>query len=257
MRYHSIKQIACLCLVGAALVSPSLSQTVTIHSGWELFETSPGVTLFAGVPFEGVPLWNYNFGGAIGSQYVGRTDTIIYRPTDIVGPVGSTQPLVNVQMVAWQLKSVNPFDPDGAGPAPVGDYYLTLHGAPATDTGSVTFLSANNGTFTDTLDVYYDLRFGSLTGPIVVANGSCSLLNSLDTWDRDAGTNTVLRIAGVDYLLNGSDTTQDMWPDPVTHFSAGHDYVHVVVGTIPEPSGLALLGLGGLCLAIKTRRDRK
>ena len=124
MRYQLIKQIAVLGLVVAGLACPSVSRAddYTIHSGWDLFVTDPNVTTFMYVPFQGVPLESFNFGGT--NQNVGNTDTIMYRPTNIVGPDGGGSTSFTANLVAWQLRTVN--QTDFGGLAPFGYYYLTL-----------------------------------------------------------------------------------------------------------------------------------
>ncbi|MGA2324338.1 MAG: PEP-CTERM sorting domain-containing protein [Sedimentisphaerales bacterium] len=265
MRYHSIKQIARLCLLGAALACPSISQAdpYTIASGWDLFTTATPPTKFDNIPFQGVSLGTFDFGGSIGVQNVGNTDTIMYRPTKIVGSSGGTVPFT-AQLVGLQLESVGPVS---IGGGPVGEYFLTLQsfrgGAASTDSGLMYFNPDNaGGTFTDTLDVYYDLRYGNLIGPIV-ASGECVLPlvppegTSGDPWTHNGSYPPVIQ--NVNYLLDGTDTTKDFWPGPPPDpdydvHSDGSANTHAVL-VIPEPSGLALLSLGGLAL-LRRRRGK-
>jgi hypothetical protein len=250
MRYNSLKQIASSCLLGAALTWPATSWAdPTVHSGWDLLTTGSGTTV-NWVPFQGVPLGVFDFGGSIGLQNVGNTDTIIQRPTDIIGSSGGTVAFT-AYLAALQLRSVSLVN---FGGGPLGYYYLTLQsvrGGPAsTDTGSMTFNADPNvgGTFTDTLDVFFDIRYGSLNGPIVFSD-SCLLNNPGAAWTHDGSYPPI--IDGVNHLLDGTDTSQDFWPGYIAHFdSLGN--VHI----IPEPSGLVLFGLGVLALVARLRSGR-
>jgi hypothetical protein len=131
------------------------------------------------------PLGTYDFGGTIGVQNVGNTDTIMSRPTDIVCSAGSTLPFT-ADLVALQLRSVDQVSIFGG---PVGYYYVTLQsvrgGTASNDTGSTIFNSAGTGgTFSDALDVLYDVRYGALNGPVVYSS-DCSLVNAGADWTHD------------------------------------------------------------------------
>jgi hypothetical protein len=251
MRYHSTKQIASVCLLGALMACPSICRAGdVIHSGWDLFPTV--YARFQGVEFQGVPLGTYTFGpngGYPGGTYaVGNADTIIYRSSNITnlhsGPVPFT-----AELVAMQLRSVNQVD-FGAG---LGYYYITLQsdrgGPVSSSTGLMDF---DNGMFTDQLTDYVDVRFGALTGPIVLT-AVCALINDGATW-----TPTQLyqpAIPGVNYELAGPGiTSMDFWVPGVTHWD-GVNWANVHI--VPEPSGLALFCVAVLCLALKTRRGQK
>jgi hypothetical protein len=247
MRYHSIKQIACLGLLGAALACPSISRAAdyTVHSGWDLFPTVSAV--FNNVPFQGVPLGTYNFGS--GPIAVGNTDTIIHRSNPIVGSAGGTAGFT-ATLDVLQLRSVNQVS---FGGGPLGYYYVTLQsargGTATIDTGSMYFAPDNaSGTFTDLMDVYFDVRYASLTGPIVLST-DCLMDNTGAEWTHLGSYDPV--IEHVNYLLDGTQQ-EDFWTPYVVHIDPVGN-IHIV----PEPSGLALLCLGVLCLAIKTRRGRK
>jgi hypothetical protein len=252
MRYLSVRQIAGVCLLAAALAVPSALQgSDTIHSGWDLLFTEPGTT-FAGVGWQGVGLGNFDFGGSTGVQWVGGVDTIVHRTTDAHGP-SDTVPLT---LAALQLETV---DPISFGGGPFGDYFLTLQsvrgGTASGGTMNITFGPEGepHGTFNSTLDVFFDIRFGSLSGPIVFS--SDVLLTAADVpWGHTAPIDALL-IAGVDYLLDGVDTYQDFFPGGLTLEGGAQPFAHinnddplkphhVVITPEPTTSMLAILAIG-------------
>ena len=173
----------------------------------------------------------YNFGGSIGVQNVGSTDTIIQR----LGTSGNGQ-TVGLQVNALTLVSTTPIDLNGD----LG--YLTLD-PNYTSGGTITI--NNDFTFSDVFEVYYDIHLGSLSGPIDTS-GQLDMTTS-GNWTQDPPLNALL-IPGVNYLLNGTDTANDGW---ILEDQAG------TMTLVPEPSCLALVCLGMVCLAIKMRRVQK
>jgi hypothetical protein len=232
------------------LGNPALpsARAAMVSAGWDLFQTAPGTT-FTGVPFQGVPLGTFNFGGAIGVKNVGNADTIIQRVSAVSSPTGTT----GLVMDALQLESSVPANL-GAG---VGFYFITLQSARGgpTSTGTMTINFSPN-TFSSSLDVFYDVRFGSLSGPIVFSNDSV-LTTTGDTWQHPP---TGLQIDGVNHNLNGTDNTTDFWPG--TPFSDTSTVLTDVVQdpppAVPEPSTLALTGIGGAlgCAVVGWRRRK-
>ena len=191
-----------------------------------------------GVPFTGVSLGTYDFGSS-GVHFVGQTDTIVQRLSNVSTPSGTT-PLV---MDALQLETIAP---TSIGGGPVGDYYITLQsvrGGPAS-TGSAT-INFGPDTFSSSFDIFYDLRFGALNGPIV-NTGDLVLTSTGDTWQHSA-LGSIL-IPGVNYYLDGTDPLEDFFPvGTIIHSGSGD--VHVV-SVVPEPGTglLAVLGIGLLGL---------
>jgi hypothetical protein len=190
-------------LAGASLLTVSLLPTAnaalnTVDAGWDLFTTDPTSTMFQGINFGGVPVNTYNFGGTIGSQNVGNADTIIQRTQNVTIPVSGTAstPLI---VDVLQLKSTTMVD---------GQFeYLTLDPTDAS-TGTMTFNP--NGTFTSSLNLFLDLRLGSLTG--AVQGGAMEItLTGTDAWTHTAPKDATL-INGVNNMLNGIDTSADFWP---------------------------------------------
>ena len=236
IKHATILALAGLCGV---LFLQTSSRADLVLPGYDLFTTVPTGTLFDGFNWAGVPLGTYNFGGSIGLQYVGATDTIMQR----LGSSGNGQQ-VSLQLDALQLVSTTPI----FGPGVYG--YITLDPS-YTSGGFVTEIPPegvtinNDGTFTTSFDVYYDLHIGSLGGPIDTS-GELDMTAS-GNWTQDLPLNALL-IPGVNYLLDGTDTANDGWI-PADQYGT--------MTLVPEPSSFALLGCGVLCLAIKTRRGRK
>ena len=139
------------------------ASTFQVAPGYDLFQTESG-TYFTGLGnLMGVPEGTYNFGGSIGVQNTGLTDTIIQRANAVATPGSPTVPLI---MDALQLETVAPVS---FGGGPFGNYFITLSPT-AGSTGSLTVSwdgTGFAGTFSSTLDVFFDVHFGALAGPVV------------------------------------------------------------------------------------------
>jgi hypothetical protein len=222
------------------VLHPTPSRADAVAAGYDLFSTDASGTTFEGANFQGVPLGTYNFGGMIGVQNVGNTDTIVQRLSDVTTP-GTTM----LVMDALQLETVAP---TSLGGGPVGNYFITLQSTDGTGPASVGSMTINSGpnTFSSTLDVYFDVHFGSLNGAIV-AQSNFILTSADTTWSHNAPAGSLL-INGVNNLLDGTDTSQDFWPTPFTETESGATHT-VDPASVPEPSvaiGLctSLAGLG-------------
>ena len=214
-----------------------------------------------GVPFQGVSLGTYDFGG--GAQNVGNADTIVERLSAAAVPGPGFSDTIPIELVALHLQSAVPAD-FGFG---VGTHFITLQserGGPAS-AGQMTinFGPEGNphGTFDSFFDVFFDIRFGDLSGPIV---GSQLLrLTSAGTpWSHDAPPGAVL-IDGVNHNLNGSDNLEDFWPvGSITEQHAAG--LHVVapatsVTSVPEAGttlSLLLIALGFCGLGLLRQEGR-
>jgi hypothetical protein len=253
--------VGCLGLL-AALAAPSVGRAdLTVHAGYDLFATTTGTT-FNGVPFMGVPLGTFNFGVPIGTQNTSLTDTIVQR-LDTVNASDNTPGLnmgtTRLLMNALQLESTVPTD-FGLG---TDFYFITLQSARSTggpaSTGSM-IISFNNpettpvaGTFSSSLDVFFDVRKGALNGPVALS--SDLVLTSVGTpWSHIAPPG-VLLIQGANFLLKGDGTiNQDFWPVPPggTFQESTANDTHVVMNDpapVPEPGSVLLLSIGVLGLA--------
>lgn len=233
-------------LVAAALLSgvsmtPVAAAAAVVLPGFDLLETQPG-TSFMGVPFDGVPLGSFDFGGTVGVAPVGLADTIVQR-LDTANPVALPgSDTVPIELVALQLVSVVPVDL-GAG---VGFHFVTLQstrGGPASVGGmTIDFADANGGTFDSFFDVFFDIRLNDLSGPIV--QSSNLILQAQDVpWGRTPPPGAVL-IPGANVLLDGTSNAGDFFP--LGRFQEQHPIaIHVVeTADVPEPATLALVGLG-------------
>lgn len=209
--------------------------------GFDLLETRDG-TQFLGFDFEGVPLPDFDFGS--GPEDVGDTDTIVQRkdPANSSGAHPDTAPTIDIEMVALQLRSVDPINL-GAG---LDIHYVTLAG-PSLGTMDITFDTSNSGTFDSTLDLNFDIRIGALNGPIILTQ-TLSLSSTNTPWSRIPPAGAV-QIPGVNHELNGTDPSGDFWPGLIVETHPG-TAVHVASSTVPDHThafslfALSLLGLG-------------
>ncbi len=232
-----------------ALSFPGASRASNlVLSGYDLFETLQGTT-FGGVSFTGVPLGTFDFGGTIGVQNVGNTDTIVHRLQDASAP--STAILT--EMVALQLESVVPTD-FGLG---LDFYFITLQsarGGPATV--GVTTINFGpegtpHGTFDSFFDVFFDVRKGALSGPIALAD-SLTLISTGTPWSHDPAPGEVM-IDGVNHELNGSDLSNDFHPIGAireTFPTGAMIVVQTTTAAVPEPGSFALFGAGAFMLVL-------
>ncbi len=267
MRYQTIKRIAGLGLVVVALATPSAVQaSLTVHSGWDLFVTGSGShDLLTGTYWQGVPLGTYDFGGSIGVQDVGMTDTIVQRLTGATAPsYNSWAPTISVVMDALQLETATPTSLLGG---PFGNYFVTLD-PNYTSGGTMNIYFGPEGDphgyWNSTMDIYFDIRYGSLNGPIVASledqirpvDLSGNPINV--DWRHQAGGEWT--IPDVNYLLDGTDIYQDFFPGvPIagcpdcvyTFVEGGQIVVHDIC---PEPSSYVLFLCGAAALGLRRFR---
>ena len=230
---------ACVALFACAL---PVARAEIIEPGFDLFRTDQPTT-FQGVPFECVPIPSFDFGGTAGVINLNSTDTIVRRITPGSGSGPGTTDTIDIEMVALQLRSVDPVDFGGG----VDFHFVTLNGV-SLGSMDVTFDSPAGGTFDAALDVSFDLRIGSLTGPIVLSDVLPFTVDGVP-WGRTP-SHDAFGIDGVNSFLNGLDRSADFWPDPFSLVAPGA--VHSV-SPIPAPGAAAL---GALALGATLRRRR-
>src|SRR5262245_23901839 len=199
-----------------------------------------------GVPFEGVPLGTFDFGG--GSLPVGSTDTIVHRLDTASAP--STA--ISTELVALQLMTSVPTD-FGLG---VDTYFVTLQsvrGGP-TSPGRMTINFGPegpiHGTFDSFFDVFFDIRKGSLSGPIALSD-DLELTSLGIPWSHDPPPGHPL-LPEINFHLNGQNRDNDFFPvalQPIVHNAAGAAH-HVVIPTgsrlVPDGGATATLLVLGL-----------
>jgi hypothetical protein len=231
-----------------------------VERGWELYETiSPGTVFFLrGVgltPFDGVPLGTFDFttgtggdfGRGLGTQSVAQTDTVIKRTNVAPGLP------IPIELVALQLVSHDPINL-GAG---LDFHYVTLQSARGgpltTGNNAINFGPEGNphGTFSSFFDLFFDVRLGSTSGPIVYSD-NLRLLTDLESWAHDPPPNALMILAA-NRFLDGSDQSEDFWLTaasvPLTLSNPSGTTILLAPATItavPEPSTLILLSTGAV-----------
>jgi hypothetical protein len=259
MRIPWLRSILAVGLATAAMFCSEVrTQADSVFPGYDLFQSVTPGTNFGGVDFAGVPLGTYDFGGTIGVQNVGLTDTIVQR-LDLATAAPGASATIPIELVALQLVSTTPVD-FGLGP---DFYYITLQsarGGPASP-GEMTINFADptpgpppppqpvGGTFDSFFDVFFDIRKGALDGPIALSD-DLVLTNTGSLWSHYPAPGSLL-IDGVNHDLNGRDGTNDFFAIQAVVETHPTGAMHTVIGTgvqggIPEPSSLTL---GGIAVA--------
>jgi len=169
-----------------------------------------------------------------GVQDTGNADTIIKRLDEAIVPTIPGSDTIEIELVALQLVSVQPINL-GAG---LDLHYITLqsiHGGPASlGMMEITFDNENRGTFDSFFDVFFDIRIGSLDGPIIFTD--VLTLESFDVpWSRTPDPDALL-IKGVNHLLSPDmDNSEDFFPSEIVFRETGEGTSVLSVGTATIP----------------------
>ncbi len=195
-------------LMGALIAAaPSVTRAqLIVEPGFDLFETNPGGTQFAGFPFEGVPIGTFDFGDGI-PRDLGDADTIVQRLDPAIAPALGGNATVSVELVALQLRSAHPIDL-GAG---LDFHYATLSDhQPSGGFMDIFFETNQGGFYFSQMQVNFDIRLGALNGPIIFQDSPDLFLDGAP-WRRDppAGAR---KIPGINYrLATDGSRKQDFW----------------------------------------------
>jgi hypothetical protein len=244
MKNKSIRHVMILAavslLVGFCL--PAQAGPSTVDAGYDLFTTVPSGTFYdpPGLDLgelQGVPLDTYNFGNGQGPLNVGSTDTIVQRLAPNITVPGT----FNLFVDALQLQSVFTI------PALGNQYaFITLDNSVPGGSSGTMHISAN-GTFTSTLDIYFDVYAGTsfaeaMNTTPVATDLEETFINTGSAWSHTAPPGA-LQIPGINDDLNGpGDTSADFWPTTVIETAPNEQQEVVPTTAIPdEPSALALL----------------
>ena len=236
---------------------PSTSQAdPLVLRGFDVFATDTSGTKInlptVGFPlFKGVPLGSFNFGS--GPVNTGNADTIIQR----LGDASPANPTIALQVVALQFMSLDPINFGGG----TNFLFITLQsvrGGPAS-TGMMTINfgpeGSPHGTFDSTLDVFFDIRVGSLDG-MIVFSGMKTLTALNVPWSHLPPADAIL-IPDVNFLLNGQNQSNDFFPIGLVMHSSPDQSMHTVLTATPEPTTLALLAAGIAGVAARVYKRRK
>ncbi len=233
-----------VCLASADVKAGS----ITINPGYDEMKTQtayfvpPAPPNASPIPFTSNPLTNFNFGGSIGSQYVGATDTIIQRTDPSFTLVNDGDHHVSaITVAAISLKTQ-----DDALFATLDPNYAS------TGTIDITRTSDTGGTWTNDFFVHIDIHAGSPTGSVVYTD-IVKHFTGHGTWATTPGPwNPGTIIAGVNQDNN-------FWITGPAYHDAGGGTVHVVesIQSVPEPSSVALLLSGATMVSYFAIRRKK
>ena len=218
-------------------------------SGYDLLVTDSACFNFGGagglnlVPFVGVPLGTYNFGG--GPKNVGATDTILHRLGPVTNLADGASQTINIAMVALSLQSQNQINWSAFG-GNANEFVKVVNvvdlGSTMTIHNSVANLSSPNefGTFDSIIKIQFQLQ-GLTSG--ATTTGIAKTFNQTNaSWTQLPPLGLPL-INGVNNHLNGLDHTNDFFTGSAYHEAPDGSYHSIT----PEPTSVFAIGLA--CMA--------
>jgi hypothetical protein len=252
---------AAVALITAIVLPQAASAGVIgVDAGYDLYQTDIGTYINIGtgnIPLVGVPIGTYNFGGTIGVQNVGPTDTIVQRlATAAPAGVPGTAAAIPAQIDVLSLETAVPIN-IGAG---LENYWVTLStGAASTGTQTIEFATPSGGTFNAAFTAHLVIHALSPTGPQVATATEALTFQANAPWSRTAPIGAI-EIPGANYELNGFDIGADFWPgtEMTNALPIGQEVISN--SSVPEFSTVAMMlsGSGGLLVQLlRQRRARK
>lgn len=259
-----------VCAIATTFQSSNAHGAIIVSAGYDLLYASG--TNVQGVDFVGTTIPNppgtgpgsFDFGG--GLVNIGRTNVIVQRLGTVTLadlPTLASQ-TISLKMAAFSFQSTNALDFSNFGGA-TNEFIRTVF---LSDSGSTMKIYNNPFDPVPNPDVFgrYDstLRFtfrlqgvtsGALSTPIT---RTVSQTGALWTHDAVSSPDPVL-IAGVNWRLNGSDTSTDFHSGLAQYANVANtlklDAIDINVAAVPEPGSMVLFGLGlGFIAAAKYRR---
>jgi hypothetical protein len=215
--------------------------SLIIPSGYDL--TTFSSMSMRGLPAIGLSLQSFDFGPPIGTRGVGNSSYIDQRLSGgTLAAIGdSFQTSVNGLALAVRTAdqvNYSLFNPDASGMGYVYVTFTTPSSTTATET--ITRTTDTGGTFTADYTASLTLHTGSLDGPVLgTLAGQFTTTNG--TWTSVAPPGA-LAIAGVNDGFYVTGATNIAVGDPTTFF------IQIAASPVPEPSTLALAGVGLLVL---------
>ena len=235
----NLASISKLTLVAAVAITTATAtvqaDNLPVLAGYDLFVTDGPFSSpeLGGFDLVGEPLGIFNFPQQ-GPRPTGQVDTIVRRlsDADLSQPGGTAT--VDIELVALSLRSAQPIDLGGG----LDFHYVGLNPT-AGSTGQLTI--RDDGTMDTTgYNVNFLVHIGNPGGPVVF--GGQVNLDGGGEWGRRAAPGNVL-LPGINHLMNGFDISNDF------HAAPDHTGPHPVIPDNPEPSTLALFGIGAAMLA--------